>query len=249
LLIDCVSPFKVRETKSEIKDKVVVIFDVLRATTTITAALYKGFEYVIPVTDVREGLTLAKKLKAVTAGEIDGEKIEQYDFSNSPNQILKIDKPKKYLVLRTTNGTRAIKHFSDQNIILAGAVVNAQAVAQAAIKIAEKEKKNICLVAVGRKGKPSPEDEYALGLVLNYMMNPDTAIHEKCLPHIEFANTTEPLDALLMSEWAKRMVKEKKEAEVRDIVVSARLNSMPVVPILEKIDKKLFAFRKFQYSQ
>ncbi|HTY91146.1 MAG TPA: 2-phosphosulfolactate phosphatase [Methanocella sp.] len=102
-----------------------VIVDVLRASSTIVAALSSGAREVIPVEDADKALALGKELGAVTIGERHGVKIGGFDYNNSPTEILSADIKDKTVVMTTTNGTRIM---TEGGII--GSTLNAGAVAE-----------------------------------------------------------------------------------------------------------------------
>ena len=68
----------------EVKDSIVVIIDVFRATSTIATALYNGATKIIPVSQVEDCIAIGKELNAITAGERDGKIIEGLQHGNSP---------------------------------------------------------------------------------------------------------------------------------------------------------------------
>lgn len=67
-----------------INNTIVVIIDVLRATSTIATALYNGAKCIIPVDSVAKCIELGKKIEAITAGERDGKIAEGLEYGNSP---------------------------------------------------------------------------------------------------------------------------------------------------------------------
>src|SRR3954467_11586619 len=88
-------------------NSIVVVIDVLRATSSICVALEHGAERIIPVRDVEE----ARKYKMrgfVIAAERDGEMIEGFDFGNSPFSFMGENVKGKSIAFTTTNGTQAI---------------------------------------------------------------------------------------------------------------------------------------------
>src|SRR5271154_25771 len=87
---------------------VVVIIDVLRATSTIATALYNGAKCVIPVDSVAKCIELGKQIDGITAGERDGKIAEGLKHGNSPFEYPKEFINNKTLVLTTTNGTRLL---------------------------------------------------------------------------------------------------------------------------------------------
>src|ERR1700744_161772 len=68
----------------EVNNSVVVIIDVLRATSTIATALYNGAKNIIPVDSVPECIRLGKQIEGITAGERDGQVAEGLKHGNSP---------------------------------------------------------------------------------------------------------------------------------------------------------------------
>jgi 2-phosphosulfolactate phosphatase len=102
-----------------------VIVDVLRASSTIVAALWAGAKVVIPVEDADEALALGKKTGAVLVGERNGMKLEGFDYNNSPSEMLAADVKDKTVVMTTSNG---VKVMVEGGVI--GSTLNAGAVAE-----------------------------------------------------------------------------------------------------------------------
>src|SRR5688572_1740590 len=92
----------------EVKDTIVVVIDVLRATSTIATALYNGANAVVPVDDITKCIDLGKTLEGITAGERDGKIADGLEFGNSPFEYPPEFIKGKTLVLTTTNGTRLL---------------------------------------------------------------------------------------------------------------------------------------------
>lgn len=92
----------------EVKDTIVVVIDVLRATSTIATALYNGADSVVPVDDIAKCISLGKSLCGITAGERDGKIAEGLEYGNSPFEYPRSFVEGKTLVLTTTNGTKLL---------------------------------------------------------------------------------------------------------------------------------------------
>src|SRR5215472_4541282 len=92
----------------DVSNSIVVIIDVLRATSTIATALYNGARAVIPVDSVSRCIELGKQIDGITAGERDGKIAEGLENGNSPFEYPKQFIEGKTLVLTTTNGTRLL---------------------------------------------------------------------------------------------------------------------------------------------
>jgi len=92
----------------EVKDVIVVVIDVLRATSTIATALYNGAAAVVPVEEVANCIELGKRTGGITAGERDGIIAEGLEYGNSPFEYPRNFVEGKTLVLTTTNGTKLL---------------------------------------------------------------------------------------------------------------------------------------------
>lgn len=93
-----------------------VIVDIFRSSSTIVTMLMKGIEEIVPIRTVNEAFTL-KKQGYLLFGEEDTEKINGFDYGNSPHEISKLDLEKNKAVLKTTNGTEIILKAGDGALI------------------------------------------------------------------------------------------------------------------------------------
>ena len=92
----------------DVKDAIVVVIDVLRATSTIATALSNGASCVIPVDDVEKCIAIGKSMNCITAGERDGKIADGLEYGNSPFEYPREFIQGKVLVLTTTNGTKLL---------------------------------------------------------------------------------------------------------------------------------------------
>src|SRR5579871_6194367 len=98
----------------DLNNSIVVIIDVLRATSTIATALFNGAKCVIPVDSVAKCIELGKQIDGITAGERDGKIAEGLKHGNSPFEYPKEFISGKTLVLTTTNGTKLLHMALDK---------------------------------------------------------------------------------------------------------------------------------------
>src|SRR6185312_6742477 len=105
-LITCLSPSLLH--LYDVSSSIVVIIDILRATSTIATALYNGAKSIIPVNSVAECIKLGKQMEVITAGERDGKIADGLKYGNTPSQYTPAFVKGKTLVLTTTNGTRLL---------------------------------------------------------------------------------------------------------------------------------------------
>jgi 2-phosphosulfolactate phosphatase len=114
-----------------------VVFDILRATSTIVTALAHGAKAVIPVEEISEALALCKQNPGfLLAGERDGLRISgaltggvEFDLGNSPREFTPDRVAGKTIVSTTTNGTRALRACAGAKRVLAASFLDLAATA------------------------------------------------------------------------------------------------------------------------
>lgn len=159
--------------EEELMDKVVVVIDVLRATTVITTALSNGSVEVIPALEIEDAIKLKKNLELL-GGERKGLKIEGFDLSNSPLEYTRERIGGKTIIMTTTNGTRAIHKSLSADLIIIGSVVNGRAAAERAVK----ENKDIVIVCAGTHGKFSLDDYICAGKIIYHAYETENCVLE-----------------------------------------------------------------------
>src|SRR4051812_2934497 len=104
--------FSPRElSASDVADRTVFVIDVLRATTTICAALHNGARAIVPVSDTEEATRLVTVLGAadvLLAGERNTVRIPGFQLGNSPDEMTADVVKGKTIIMTTTNGTSAL---------------------------------------------------------------------------------------------------------------------------------------------
>src|SRR6201999_4358205 len=114
----------------DVNHAIVVIIDVLRATSTIATALYNGAKCVIPVDSVAKCIELGRQIDGITAGERDGMIAEGLEHGNSPFEYPREFIHNRTLVLTTTNGTKLLHMALDRGAgqIITGSFPNLSSV-------------------------------------------------------------------------------------------------------------------------
>jgi 2-phosphosulfolactate phosphatase len=142
-----------------------VVIDVLRATTTIVAALANGAKAVVPAATSEEAVRLTANLEKngyLLAGERRSLKIEGFQLGNSPREMLPNVVGGKTIYLATTNGTPALVATQGSDTVLVGAAVNFKAVAERARALLL-ERQAISIICAGRERQFALEDAYTAG--------------------------------------------------------------------------------------
>ena len=149
----------------DISNSVVVIIDVLRATSTIATALYNGAQCVIPVASVPRCIELGQEVGGITAGERDGRVAEGLSYGNSPFEYPRNFIQDKIMVLTTTNGTKLLHMALDNGApeIITGSFPNLSAVCDHLIA----SRKDVLLGCSAWKDRVNMEDTLFAGAVVN----------------------------------------------------------------------------------
>jgi 2-phosphosulfolactate phosphatase len=151
---------------ADLRGATVVVCDVLRATTTMIAALSAGCPRIVPCATLTSARRLAAELRrrgepCYLAGERRGLPMPGFDQGNSPLAFLKI--PPRTIVLTTSNGTRALAAAAPSRCVLILSFLNLSAVGR---HLASNPGKHLVLLAAGDLGQPSAEDQAGLGMLL-----------------------------------------------------------------------------------
>lgn len=155
-------------------DFIVVLVDILRATTTICAAVGNGVEAIIPVATHDE----ARRLKSegfLVASERDGVQVDFADFGNSAFSFTRDAVGGKTLVYCTTNGTRALDMAKSASSIVIGAFINISAVTEWLAG----QQKDVVILCSGWKNKFCLEDTLYAGALTGRLL--ETGLfHSEC---------------------------------------------------------------------
>ena len=210
-------------------DFIVVLVDVLRATTTICTAVGNGVKAIIPVATHEE----ARQLKAkgfLVASEKDGVQVDFADFGNSAFSFTRDAIGGKTLVYCTTNGTRALHMAKSASSIVIGAFVNISAVTEWLAG----QQKNVVILCSGWKNKFCLEDTLFAGALARRLL--DTGLFQS---HCDSANAAMDLwhlaegDVLGYVEKAAQRHRLKKLGLDDVIPYSFACDQVKVVPVFD----------------
>lgn len=208
--------------------EIVVVIDVLRATSAICSAIHNGVNSVIPVSTIEEAKDYQDRGFLVGA-ERQGEIVEGFDFGNSPYSYMKPELIGKDIVLSTTNGTRAINIAKEAPIVVIGALTNIDFLCDWLIK----QEKNVLCLCSGWKDKFNLEDTICGGAIADMLIksgkftsDEDSSVGAKYL----FQAAKDNYFGFLKSSSHRRRLKRLNLNE--DIKFCLTPNQMDVIPIL-----------------
>ena len=154
--------------KRDLSRSVCVVFDILRAGSTILAALAAGAEAVIPMAEIDEALAYrAQHPGVLLGGEREGRRIRadqtggtEFDLGNSPREYTPDKVRGQRIVTTTTNGTRALRACAGARRVLIGSFLNFRVTCE----FLEREiPEELVLVCSGTFEQPALEDILAAG--------------------------------------------------------------------------------------
>lgn len=145
-----------------------VVFDILRATSSMTNALANGAEAIIPVSEISQALEVKNRHQEVLlAGEREGLRIRaaqtgsiDFDLGNSPREFTADKVARRTIAMTTTNGTRALNACVGAKRIFIGSFLNLRALVSAL-----EQSENLILVCAGTFEEAAYEDTLAAGAV------------------------------------------------------------------------------------
>jgi len=152
----------------DLSETVCVVFDVLRATSSMVTALAKGADSIIPVADIPEALAVRQRRPEVLlAGERNGVRIQSnltgsvpFDLGNSPREFTPELVHGRTIVMSTTNGTRALRACAHARTVLACCFLNLRATADS---VAQLGAEHLLVVCSGTLEQAAYEDTLGAG--------------------------------------------------------------------------------------
>jgi len=218
-----------------LRDRIIVVLDVLRATTTMIAALHAGAKEIRIFSALDEARTAASGVadQKILCGEERCKKPLDFDLGNSPGEFTPERATGRTLFMSTTNGTRAILAAQSAPIIYVGALVNARATAEALIDA----RRNVTLLCAGTDGRISVEDVIGAGAIVNaaMLMGDITLANDEAViaARADLAARDSYAAAFRSGSGARNLVAAGLE---QDVDFAAQIDSLPLVAEVRKSD-------------
>ncbi|UYZ63287.1 2-phosphosulfolactate phosphatase [Hymenobacter weizhouensis] len=212
----------------DLRGRVAVVVDVLRATSSIVTALAQDVTHLVPVSEVAECRALAAE-GYLTAAERDGRQAEGVDLGNSPFGYLDGAVPVRgrAVAITTTNGTRALHLSAAADAVLVGAFLNLGAVAARLRQLNQ----DVVVVCAGWKGKFCLEDTLFAGALAQRLADAfDPSASDATLAALDLWHAARPDVAgyLLKSSHVRRL--NSLEAH-KDMAFCVREDEYDLVPV------------------
>ncbi len=227
----------------QLKDKNVIMIDVLRATTTINIALNNGAKEVIPAENVLKAAKIKRgSANALLCGERGGKKIVGFDLGNSPLEYKPDLIKNKTLIFSTTNGTNAIVKARLAKDCVLASFNNIQAIVDYILDLNQ----DFEIVCSGKNNNFCMEDFVCAGNIIKELLDKKPANVQYELSDVENAalqladrnvyinnkvDSGKILDMLKSTEHGKFLMTLGFE---EDLVECSKFNSLLKIPIYAK---------------
>jgi 2-phosphosulfolactate phosphatase len=221
---------------TDMANRVVAVVDVLRASTSIAAALANGARAVIPLGSSEEVVARAKSLtrsEVRLAGERKMKPVPGFDIGNSPHEFTKEAVEGKTVLMSTTNGTAAILAIQGARDVIVASYVNFSAVLSM-LRTALRGGTDVAIVCAGHERRFAIEDAACAGLFVQHLTSKnskaeinDAATSAMLIDKKFGTNYTRLLKA---SSHGKALVEAGFAA---DLDIAAGVDEYPVVPVYQ----------------
>lgn len=207
----------------------VVVLDVLRATSAICTAIEHGVKEIIPVATVEEARELQAK-GYIAAAERGGQIVEGFDLGNSPYSYMDPQLKGKSVVLTTTNGTKAIDMARSKETVVVGALNNLNALCDWLIE----QERDILVLGSGWKDKFNLEDTICGGAIADqclasgkFYADEDSTVAAKFI----FRSSRDNMFAFLKASSHRRRLRALNLNE--DVKYCLTPNNCTAIPVLK----------------
>lgn len=220
-----------------VSGKVVAMIDVLRASSSIAAALANGARTVLPFDSAEEVITRAKafdRKEIVLAGERKMLPIAGFDLGNSPLEFARHVVEGRTVLLTTTNGTAAVTSVQGARDIFIASYVNFTAVLTV-LRTAIHGDADVLLLCAGRERAFALEDAACAGRYVRFLTDGQDELE---------LNDAARAAMLIEKRYGDRIDSVFADAEhgralreagfTRDLEACARLDAYPVIPVYQE---------------
>ena len=209
--------------------QLVVVLDVLRATSAICTAMEHGVKEIIPVASVEEARQLQSE-GYLAAAERGGQIVEGFDMGNSPFSYMDPALKGKSVVLTTTNGTKAINMAKDKETVVIGSLNNLDSLCNWLIR----QRRDILVLGSGWKDKFNLEDTICAGAIADkclksgrFFADEDSTVAAKFI----YRSARDNMFAFLKASSHRRRLRKLNLNE--DVKYCLTPNNCSAIPILE----------------
>jgi len=227
-------------TADQLENTVCVVFDILRATTSIITALAHGARAVRPVTDIQQAVALRHtQPETLLGGERQGWRITaedsggvEFDFGNSPAEYTSPKLNDRVIAITTTNGTRALEAAAKASQTLVASFLNLTATAT---RLRELQPQSLLIIGAGTYEEAALEDTLAAGALCDALWDsysPDHIADSATIARMLWQQLGNDLPSALAHSRNGRRLLQTPELQA-DVAFAAQRDIYPLVAQLE----------------
>jgi 2-phosphosulfolactate phosphatase len=225
----------------QLRDKNIIVLDILRASSTITVALNNGAREIIPVASIESAVKISGSLfgeVTLRGGERNGKTIEGFNLGNSPLEYSEAAVKGKSIIYCTTNGSVAMARSRYARALIIGSFLNLTTV----VDFIRNENKDFLFICAGRIntiGYFSLEDAVCAGMMIQKLTKIESL-------DLNLSDSSKAAHALYKS-FGRSILKMLKTCEhgkylteigfADDLKICAAVDSVPVLPV--QIENKI----------
>ncbi len=218
-----------------LEDKLVIVIDVLRATSTMVTALANGCQSIIPVLSPEDAIERRLTLPgALLGGERSALPIEGFDLGNSPFDYVPEKVGGKRVIITTTNGTRAIQDASAAPKIWMASFLNMQSIVLAILQQFEKSDKlqGVVVFCAGTEERFDLSDTLCAGMLIDGL-GTNVTLNDlgEAARMLYRSSENSIVDKIRDSVHGKKLIYLGFE---RDVVYCSTPNVLPIIPVFEE---------------
>ena len=218
----------------EVQGRTVFVIDILRATTSMCAALSHGARALIPVASTEEALRLAQTIGStdvLLAGEKDCVRIPGFQLGNSPLEMTEGAVRGKTIIVTTSNGTKALLACQGASSVFPSAAVNLGVAAEKAREVLRSDR-HILILCAGRNGAFSLDDAYCAGRLIAAILGdrkPRRGLNDAAIACLDLVRRYGDRwqRPLAFSQAGRELIKLGFDGDLRE---AGRLDAYPVLP-------------------
>ena len=217
-------------------DRVCIVIDELRASSTMTTLLDLGASEILLTQSLPEARRLATKHGGVLCGERGGITPRGFDYNNSPAELSGSELHGRLVVLSTSNGTAVLAALQAAPLVLAGCLLNARACAEAAVAAATTLRTGVGVVCAGTLGRFALDDAATAGMLVGRLMDALAArgngwsLSDAAIGAVRLRSSFPDIGEALAQSVAGRLVTRLGAGD--DVPFCARVDASATVPVL-----------------
>jgi 2-phosphosulfolactate phosphatase len=219
---------------ADVQGRTVFVIDILRATTTMCAALHHGAKALIPVASTEEALRLAQTIGSadvLLAGEKNCMRIPGFALGNSPLEMAEGTVRGKTIVVTTTNGTKALLAAQGAPGVYVAGAANLTVAGERARESLERNR-DVLILCAGRESSFALDDAYCAGRLAAAALNsrkPRRGLNDAAIASLDLVRR-------YGDNWSRPLRYSKAGRELirlgfgDDVADAGRLDAYPVLP-------------------